>query len=256
MLLVPYAVAASPALVTSARGPAVVVTAGTRAAAPPAPFLLAVDQSLDLPAGSSVVLLHEGVAFSLAGPKVVEASALRSPQASTAAPAIQSLLDRKVTLAKAGASRGTRLLRPVAGTPLVSLGEVRWSCSPCADTPVAILSMTAAAPVWTSHGEGTVRYDGEPLWPGWYLLQVGGDSFTFQVVEEAERKAVAAAFSVVTPPDADAASLATIPAALWLQAGMPSEALYVLDRARAAYPDDAELTRLSAEIESRAGIRP
>lgn len=255
-LLTPTALAGGASLVTTTKGGITLVTPSGRAPAPAAPFVLTSGQSLDLAAGATVVLLHEGVAFALVGPKQVDPDGLRVPETNAAGPALGAILTRKVTQARPGASRGPKLLRPVAGAPLVTLGDVRWACAPCVDTPVTLLSRTAAEPVWTGHGAGSTRYDGQPLWPGEYSLQIGGDLYNFRVVEDSEHIAVAAALDVTPPADTHPATLATIPAAIWSQAGMPTEALYLLDRARAAYPEDAELLRLTTELETRAGIRP
>ena len=252
----PLAYAGDASLVTTTKGSISLVTAAGRSPAPPAPFVLTTGQSLDLAVGATVVLLHEGVAFSLVGPKQVDADGLQAPETNAAGPALGAILARKVSQARPGASRGPKLLRPVAGAPLVALGDVRWACAPCTDTPVTLLSRTAAEPVWSGHGAGSTRYDGQPLWPGEYSLQIGGDSYNFRVVDDAERLGVAAALDVTPPPGADPVTLATIPAAIWSQAGMPTEALYLLDRARASYPDDPELLRLTTELESRAGIHP
>lgn len=245
----------APALVTSLRGSAVLAEGTARQPAPAAPFLVAPGQAIDLVDGAEAVLLVRGVAFQVRGPKRVDPRTLHSPMAGAAEGALARLLERKVDTARASRGPGG-LLRPVPGAPLVSLGEIRWACAPCADTRVTLTPVLVGAPTWTGHGAGRVRYDGPAPWPGDYLLGIGGASYSFSIVEGQARVDLAAAMAVEIPAEVhDPAALASIPAAVWFTAGLPTEALYVIDRAVDAAPGDAALLDLLAAYEARAGVR-
>lgn len=236
----------APAMVTLVRGPVSLVAAGKSAPAPAAPFLLAVGQTLELGVGAHVVLLRQGGAFTVDGPKRVDPATFNA--APVAGDQVGALLQKRTSLASAGASRavGLVLTRPVPRAPALALRDIRWRCDACGPQDVAVLDLRADTTVWTGTGDGSVTYGGPALAPGTYVVRVGTDEFALRVTPPAEADgAVASAHADAVPDPADRA--ATVAAALLL-AGYPTDALAALEA--------AGLSELVAGYEKLAGVAP
>lgn len=234
----------TPALVTSLNGPVVLVDGAARGPAPAPPFLLSPTQRLEVSTGGRVVLLRQGGAFAIDGPRTVDPSAL----VGTAAPdAVSSLLGKKTSLAVAGAARasGPALLRPVPGAPALALTEVRWRCDACEAATVELVNTRTGETLWSGSGQGHVAYGGAPLSPGAYGLVLSGRTFGFAVLEPSVVEPVLAAAHIHALPEADR------PAALagaYLLAGLPTDALRVADEGG----DHALVTAIEAAV----GVAP
>lgn len=261
-LSVTPALAGAPALVTLAQG-AVTLPDGTT---PSAPFVLAEGQALTLADGATVVVLHEGTATRLRGPAEISTADLNAPAAGggKARGALDAVLTRHVSFAKAGASRGDaiHLVRPVPGGTVVAPHRIAWRCDACGNQPVEVFDFMGDKTVWTGTGDGSVAYGGPTLGPGAYLVKVGTHEFSFTVAptEEQERVKLArdAADAAVKGLEGqgvrDATALVSIPAGVYLQAGLASEALWLVDEALDAHPGDAALVDLKTTYERHAGV--
>ena len=251
------------ALVTFAEGE-VKVDGG---AAPPAPFVLDGTAKLTLPEGASVVVLHEGTATRLRGPRTVGLGDLEAPSTGATAAtrgALQAVMTRDVSFAKAGASRGGELtlVRPIPGSTVVAPQGFTWRCAGCGEQPVEVYAFLDDAVVWTAKGSDTLRYGGPPLAPGPYLLRVGTREFSFTVADQAHQERVKQARTAADEAMAglrsqgvdDVAVLISVPAGVYLRSGMPSEALWLVDDALVKHPEDAELKALRIGYERQAGI--
>lgn len=247
LLLALLALAADPppAMVTSVSGSVTVVDGKSRKPAPPPPFILPASQSLDLAAGAHVVMLRQGGAFAVDGPRVVDPSAFKAP--ASGGDKVGDLLQKRTSLAAAGAARGAgpTLLRPVPNAPAVRVDEVRWTCEACGEQAVRIVDLRADSAVWTGQGTGSVTLDA-PLPPGTYAVHVGGAERSFRVVPPAEADALVGSIHAETIADpADRA--AAVAGALFL-GGYPTDALRTLEQ--------AGVTDLVDDYEALAGVRP
>lgn len=259
LLAVPgLALADSPAMVTTARG---TVTQADGTAAPTPPFLLQDGQSLSVAAGGVVVVLYQGQATQISGPATVSRDTLktRATTADASVAVLDELLTRGASTATAGASRGVgdvRVVRPVPGSDGLGPHEIRWECGGCGPQEVRVQDLLEDSTLWTGTGDGSVTYDGPALPPGAYAVVLGGRDHVFTVadapVQEKAREAAKAAEAAAAGLD-DAARAATV-ASVYLQAGLPTEALYTIDAALAAHPGDPTLTELRATFEARAGV--
>ncbi|MFZ5482346.1 MAG: hypothetical protein ACOZNI_36630 [Myxococcota bacterium] len=248
-VLLARAEAPAPAMVTTVRGNVTLVEAGARKPAPTPPFLLPAGASLDVAAGGHVVLLRQGGAFTIDGPKTVDAEALRP--ATATADAVGDLLARKTSLASAGASRaaGFQMTRPVPGEKLLTFEEVRWRCDACGPQKVELVDMRTGSAAWTKDGEGSVRYDGERLRPGPWVAKIGGREFSFVVASDDDRMAFARSLDAANLETVkDPADTAQLAVGLHLLAGYPTDALVIAERKK-----DAALV---AEIEKRYNLAP
>jgi hypothetical protein len=249
---------AGPALVTTARGDVQLVTPQSAAAAPAPPFLLADGQSLKLGSGAVVVVLYEGTATQRTGPGSVDPRLLgtSAPVAGTPASALDDLLLRRASMGHVGAHRDARLERPLAMSSVARLQSVQWTeCDGCT---LHIMDPADGSIVWSTE-VSPAMYTGPALRPGAWDLELGGAPYTFVVLGEAERQTLEAAragadlavdalgLQGVTDPSV----LAAIPAAMYLEVSLPTEALYVLDAAIAAHPGNGDLLRVRAEFEDR-----
>jgi hypothetical protein len=231
LLLVPYVLAAdpAPAMVTMVRGTVTVVDGATRTPAPAPPFILAAAQTLDLASGAHVVLLRQGGAFAVDGPRVVDPTAFKG--SSNASDKVGALLEKRTSLASAGAARsgGPSIVRPVPNSQLLTLGEVRWSCEGCGEQTVLVVDLRADDAAWSTQGTGRVAYTGAALAPSTYAVTVGATERTFRVVPRADADALIAslALETIAAPEDRAAATA---GALFL-AGYQTDALSTLEAA-------------------------
>ncbi len=234
----------APAMVTTVQGNVTLVEGGSRTAAPRPPFLLTTAQRLELATGARVVLLRQGGAFAVDGPRTVD------PAAFTPGPAadpVSSALAKKTSLAVAGASRasGFSLTRPVAGAPALALHDLRWRCEGCGEQAITLSNLREGGTVWTATARDGLAYTGPILAPGAYSLAVGGREFLVRIVDGAEAGALVEAAHLDALPEADrAAALASA----YLLGGFPTDALHEADRS-----GDAALV---AGIEAAAGVVP
>ncbi len=237
--------ASPPAMVTMVRGPVTLVDGASRTPAPAPPFMLSGAQSLDVGAGGHVVLLRQGGAFAVDGPKLVDPESFR---VSSSTDKVGPLLEKHTSLASAGAARGAgpALLRPVPNATALDVTDVRWTCDACGPQEVKIVDLRADAVMFTGRGEGMLKLGATKLPPGTYAVTVGDTERTFRVVPRADADAVLASVHAETIPDpADRAS--TVAAALLL-AGYPTDALSTLEAAGLADQVTA--------YERLAGVRP
>ncbi len=266
LALSPSLAAAVPAMVTTAKGDVHLLEGGEDKAAPAPPFLLQETAKLELRDDAEVVLLYGGIANHLVGPRKVGLADLSTGSESAAdRGALEDLLSKAVVTRRAAATRGggTRVSRPVPGTSVSSPRVIRWECDGCGEVEVQVYDFMNDKVLWTTKGTGQVDYAGPALEPGAYSVVVGGSDFPFSVPEKGQLDDVVAAREAADKQvdklrkaglDNEAA-LAAVPATVYLQAGMPSEALYTIDAALAVHPDDPELKALLGEFEKRAGLR-
>ena len=232
-------------MVTMVRGTVTLVEGGHRAPAPAPPFLLAANQSLDVGVGGHVVLLREGGAFAVDGPKLVDPESFR---VASTGDKLGVLLEKRTSLASAGASRGVgpAVLRPVPNTTALEVHTVRWTCDACGAQDVKIVDLRADSTVFSGRGEGEVGLGTVHLPPGTYAVTVGSTERTFRVSPPTAADAVLAsahADQIDDPLD----RAATVAAALLL-AGFPTDALTALEA--------AGLSDQVATYERLVGARP
>ena len=262
VVLPSWAWAVGPVVVTTVRGE-VTLASGEALGAPPA--LVPAGQTLTVAVGVGVVVLWQGAALKFEGPCVVDPAELQAPdEGRTAqASALQGLLTRQGSTSRPAASRGAgsiTLARPVAGLPLLSLGDVRWSCDGCGEIDVVVEDAREESVVWSTHGDGLVSYDGPALEPGSYYLRLGGVDHLFRVTAADHAAVVAEALSAAdavaaTLPAADPAARVGIVAAVLLHEGLITDALYRVDQALRDHPEDPHLEQLLDDFETRAGLR-
>ncbi|RME24048.1 MAG: hypothetical protein D6798_12165, partial [Deltaproteobacteria bacterium] len=177
--------------------------------APPVPFLVGEDARLELGDDGEVVVLVGGVALHRTGPGVVSLDPCAPPAVGAAAapcdPATGAtwpeLLQHRAERGRAGATRGAsprrsstaragatraatvQLVRPVPGGRLLELpDELRWRCAgPCPDATVRLRAVDTGVEAWSGNGAGHLPLPDVALSPGLWELQVGGDSFAFEV---------------------------------------------------------------------------
>lgn len=248
LLLALLALAADPpppAMVTSVSGTVTVVDGKSRVPAPAPPFLLAATQSLDLAAGAHVVMLRQGGAFAVDGPRTVDPTAFKAP--TSGGDKVGDLLKKRTSLAAAGAARGAgpAITRPVPNAPAFEVTEVRWSCDACGEQEVKVLDLRADAVVWTGKGTGGATL-AAPLAPGTYSVNVGGTERTFRVVPRADADALVASINPDAIPDPKDRA-AAVAGALFL-GGYATDALRTLEA--------AGLTDQVDDYEKNAGVAP
>ena len=254
-------------MVTTAKGTVNVVTAEKSESAPSPPFLVLDDQSLQLAEGAEVVLLYQGIANHLRGPRKVALTDLSSGSGSGEAKgALEDLLSKQVVTRRAAASRGGEgisLTRPVPGTDVGAPSTLRWSCDKCAEVEVSVYDFINDEVVWKKKGTAEVKYDGPKLVAGSYSVVIEGKDFPFNVpdaatlakVEDARSAADAQAVDLAKGGFDNAAALTALPATIYLLAGMPTDALSTIEAAIDEHPDDKELKALLEAFEQKAGLR-
>jgi len=259
------ALAGAPAVVTTTRGEVQLVQNGLAGELPSPPFLLEPGQLLKLADGAMVVILCQGNASKFTGPDTVAPETLPAvlAQSSEGVGALNDLLTRKVNTSRAGASRAgdnVQLLRPVPGTSVLAPAHIRWSCGDCGEQEVKVYDFRADEVVWSGKGTDSATYDGPALEPGAYYLQLLKRDFMFTVPPVEEREQLTAALEPVgaavdalkTEGITDAAILVSLPGTVYMQAGMPTEALYLVDQALESAPEDTGLIELKKTYEERA----
>lgn len=247
--------AASPALVSAARGD-VAVVAGDQESSLAAPYVLDEAHALRVPAGATAVVLFEGRAVQITGPALVKVGDLEGAGAVTGQDpsVLADLVTRGASAKPAGATRagGTSLSRPVAGDKVARVQSIAWTCDDCGEQEVSLSSFMDDEPLWSAKGTSSVDYDGPALDPGPYALSIGGTEFSFRVEDPSDvdsAKAIAAGSGVEDPVLA-----AMVEAGVLAQSGHWSEALWTLDTALSVHGGD-ELEALRREVEARAGLR-
>jgi hypothetical protein len=244
--------------VTSTQGEVLLTEGEASTPAPPVPFLVTPEQTLQLGEGASAVLIYEGSALMKTGPATLTPDAMAAPAATggdAGGDAIASLMSRGVSTSSVSSSRGfgDGMLAPIPGTRLLELREVRWVCEGCPAIEVQLVEMQGYTALWAGSGEGRLDYSGPPLAPGEYALMLGGGLMPFSIATEEERALLEAAQAQADEAlaGADLAARTSARAGLLFHAGMPSEALRSIDEALAAAPDSAALARLRAAYEQR-----
>lgn len=270
-LAMPLAAAAeAPAVVTTARGDVQLLTGDAAAALPPLPVILAPGQSLQLADGAMAVVLCGGQATKFSGPETVGLDRLRrsGTEEVAASGVLSELLGRQSSTARPAASRGLggelSLQRPVPWTSVLSLASIRWSCEGCGTQKVQVYDFRADEVVWEGAGEGAIEYPGPALKPGAYYVVLAGRDFPFTVPPAEDRTRVEGALDTLggagddlKEPGLDASLIRLgLEVAVLVAAEMPTEALYRIDAALLATPDDVDLLRLRTDVESQAGLTP
>ena len=267
--LAPIPAWAGAVLVTTVKGDVQLVDQGAHSTVPTPPFVLGTNQSLAVGAGGIVVLLHDGDATQVQGPTTIDSASLKvRSSASMATPGVlDELINRQASSARAGATRSgpTDLVvsRPLPGTAVVGLHEIRWACT-CDPQTVSVYDFSTGEVVWTKQASGHVNYDGPALHPGAWSVNLGGHDFMFVVLSADEQKRVESARSVADSAAAklkasgvsDPASLVALPAGIYAQADLPSDALWLVDQALVAHPGNADLLKLEDDYVKRAGQKP
>ncbi|MFK7927147.1 MAG: hypothetical protein AB8H79_03090 [Myxococcota bacterium] len=254
------ALAAETALVTLATG-SVTQADGTT---PSAPFVLKSGQTITLGEGGSVVVLAEGTATRLRGPRTVSMTDLHAPsvgtQGQTSGAALTQVLSRDVSFAKAGASRGgaLTLTRPIAGGQVQHFAGVSWRCEDCGPQTVSLTPLMADDPIWTTQATDTAAYDGASLAPGPYLVRVGDEEFAMTIATQGQSKGVKTAvqhgLSLLGDSEDDVALKPSVVAGIYWSAGLTADALWTLDAAAAAHPESTEIVELRRAYEQRLGL--
>lgn len=262
-LLLASALAADPAVVVTTRGQVKVYADGAASEAPAPPFALQEGQALEVPEGGLVVVLYQGAANQVRGPDRVELAGLRPAEAVSKdqVGVLNDLFSRELSTETAGASRAgdVRMVRPVPGGTVLGPQNFAWACNGvCGEEQVSVYDFREDEVVWTAKGSGSVEYAGPELHPGAYTFMVSGREFAFTVAPPATRdsaeKARAAAMAAARALPADDPAAVAVPATVLYQAGLASEALWLIDQALAKRPENAELQAMRAEFEKRAGI--
>lgn len=176
-----------------------------------------------------MVLLRQGGAFAVDGPRIVDPTAFKG--SSNDSDRVGALLEKRTSLASAGASRGggPSIVRPVPNAQLLALTEVRWACAECGEQDVTVVDLRANSAGWAAKGSGSVPYTGAALGPSTYSVTVGATERTFRVAPQADADALLAslALETMTSPEDRAAATA---GALFL-AGYHTDALTTLEAA-------------------------
>ncbi|MED5374045.1 MAG: hypothetical protein VX899_23710 [Myxococcota bacterium] len=260
--LVAAATAASPGLVTTARGD---VTLNGEPVS--VPLVLAEGQTLDLGAGAEVVVLYQGAASQHQGPSTLTVSELQGASASTGeqVATLDSVLSRETSTARTGATRAAaelQLLRPVVGDEVFALQSIQWRCAetaqgqPCPEIPVEVYSFMDDAVLWTAAGAGSVDYAGPELPPGPYTVRLSGVDFAFKVASAGEKEQVQSAVQTASQAGSALSQVdqLSLVVGLYAQSGHLSEALWALESGMKAQ-QAPELDALQATLETQAGQR-
>ncbi len=254
------AVAATPAMVTTTNGEVKVVKAGKADTAPAAPFLLTDDMTLELGSGAQAVLLYNGTAKRVLGPATTSTKQMEGGKAVSGAGKTGSMLDDLLSVqhsqAQAGAHRGgIQLHRPVPGTDVLAVQDIRWACEKCGEQEVEIVDFLEGETVWTGKGTGAVTYDGPALTGDSYQIVIGDERFTIYVADAEKKKLLEQATEAAEGSDDavadDAAAALSVKTALYTHVGFPTEALYLVDSAIAKNPGDASLIALRDGLETK-----
>ena len=176
-----------------------------------------------------------------------------------------AVLEKEAYTGRVGATRGgggVELLRPVPNASLLALQDIVWEGDEGAQR-VEVHDMTLTFDVvWAGTGAGRVTYDGPSLAAGEYAVKLGDQFVSFSVAEKSAsaqvRGAVDEAKAAVDALRATGvehrATLMSVAAGIYTHAGMPTEALYLVDAALSDAPNDADLLALRKAIESRSGV--
>ena len=219
-------------------------------------FALFEHQTLVLEEGSFAILLRNGVAQQVTGPKKISPNDWKEKAVSTQKNnSLSRLLSKKSSIRNIGASRsldGFQLQRPLSSGTLIEAKEVRWYCHDCDVQEVQILSVDEDL-IWSGAGKFSVQYDDEPLPPGPYLLDIGGLRTGFQIADAEQQNLLRESLrelhdQIEHMPLLDRVSLYV---AVLEQAGMPSEVLYALDTYTAQTPSNIELHNMLLNYQSR-----
>jgi hypothetical protein len=252
--------AATPAMVTTTNGEVKLVKEGKADTAPAAPFLLTEDMQLQLGNGAHAVVLYNGTAKRVLGPATTSTKTMEGGKAVSGAGKAGSMLDDLLAVqhsqAQAGAHRGgIQLHRPVPGTDVVAVKDIRWACEKCGEQEVQVVDFLAGETVWTGKGTGSVAYDGPALTGDTYQIAVGDERFTIYIANAEKRKLLDQATEAAEGSDDgvadDAAAALSVKTALYTHVGFPTEALYLVDAAIAEKPDDASLVALRDGLEAK-----
>ena len=105
--------------------------------------------------------------------------------------------------------------------------------------------------MWSGQGELQVEYSGPKLEEGEYAIKIKDKYITFMVATKDDASSVEAALveAQKLSSSLSKSDQIAIQAGIWAQAGMPSEALYLIDDALKASPEDKDLMDIQRSYE-------
>ena len=224
-------------------------SSGTRDA-PAGAFPLLDGQSLIIPQNGIAVILSNGNAEQIVGPKTFSTdSTIGSGDVATNQDALANVLSRQSSTNSVGATRGGgnfTLLRPIEGTSLVTLSKIQWKCDSCEKKDIEVINLLTFDSLWSGSGSLQMKYEGDPLMAGDYAIKVDDNYLAFKIVDPTESAVIteAAIQAKRLASDLSMVDQVAVEAAIWSHAGMPTEALYVVDQALLTQPQNAELQQL------------
>jgi len=251
--------AAAEPIVTMAYGDVKVVSVSGSTPAPDGHFRLEAGQTLEIGDDAFVCMMDGAIRKRVQGPASLAYGADfggSTPTRSGDDSPLAALLARKSTSHASGATRGRdgtkpALVRPIEGTRIARLSEIRWTCDSCGPQQVVVRDPETWAPLWSGRAEGSLVYEGPSLAAGEYLLEFGDLYFKLKVAKDGEFASVQRAVEEALE-GTDGLSLAektSIEAAVWDLGGFPTQALARIETARDLSPDDPVLRALLQSYE-------
>ncbi|MBM76447.1 MAG: hypothetical protein CMK59_13660 [Proteobacteria bacterium] len=243
---------ASSVLVTRTTEGVMVQGAGGSEPAPEGAFPLLAGQSLVIPSEATAVVLSSGRAEKLVGPTsfVPRDQALGGDQND----ALFSVLKRQSSIEQVDTGKkekGFVLLRPIGQTSVATLSHFRWECQGCEEQKIELVELASSQTVWSGTGRLQIDYNGSALDGGEYAIKSGAQFIPFTIISEEDAAQVHAAAQRAKQLGKDLKTVdrLAVEAAVWIHAGMPSDALYLIDNALREFPGEKELLQLQQEYE-------
>ena len=218
------------------------------------PAVLQDGQALIIPEGGFVILLSEGRALKISGPKTITTSdeALRgvAPESASGSSALGRVLGRQSSelgIAATRSLRRARIKHPIRSSDIAQLSMIVIECNECSGEMVYVTQQADARGqekiIWHDLFKPQLTYSGPMLPPGEYLIKIAKQTHPFRVAS-ADRVAnarLAIEASLRLAQSLSVADRASIRSAIWHQSRMPSEAFVVLSRAVHEDPDNQAL---------------
>ena len=220
--------------------------------APGGAFPLLEGQSLVIPSNATAVVLSSGRAEKLLGPTSFVPRS--QPLGGDSTDALLAVLNRQSNIERVGTAKGDKgflLVRPIAQTSVATLSHFRWTCQGCKEQTVELVELASSKTVWTGTGTLQIDYSGAPLDGGEYAIKLGDQLIPFTIVSEEDASQVHAAAQRAKQLGKDLKNVdrLAVESAVWIHAGMPSDALYLIDNALREFPGEKELLELQQEYE-------
>lgn len=235
-------------LVTRTTGMVQVKKDGVANPVPDGAFPLLDGQVLFVPQGGTAVILSGGKAEQIVGPKEITTQVqVGTTDGVQHENALSSVLQRQNSASNVGATRsqsGIQFLRPIANTPILSLSNIQWQCYDCGEQEISLINMADfPTTIWTSKGTGSATYAGNPLPPGEYAFVITGDYVGFRVLSLVEKREIEEAVQQAKNMSKELSFVdkVAVEVGVWWQSGVATEAMYILDTAVSAHPQDQEL---------------